>query len=406
MRGDPGTLYDAHAARLYAYCWSLVGDDAAAAVTDTFAATVQHPPRGDGVLWMYALARSTCVERGALDRGFALASAASAADPVLRAAGSLRADHREMLLLHDGEWLEIDDIARVLGIAPDTARQLLNVARQRFERAVLDVLMRETGPQSLEIIAAFEKGTLPRLLARRAPDQPPAWLREHVLTAFEGELTGPLPGIATSNPVVVIGSEAASKGRTRRRAKSITAITGVAASAAAAAGLLVSWPAAGDGASSLVPTEGSGNTDSTSSLPATHPNQTGTSSPSSTGTPRDTGGGVSGAPDQGAAPLPSAGGGGGTPSQPVPTSEPGTTPPPDEGKPKPPEDSPSPPEATPTPPPEETPTEPAPTPTPPTEEPGTPDPAPTEPTDNPPTPPTQEPSPSPSNNPAPTPDQG
>src|SRR5947208_3461227 len=60
MRGEPEALYDAHAARLYAYCWSLVGDQAAAAVADAFASTVQHPPRGDSVLWMYALARHAC----------------------------------------------------------------------------------------------------------------------------------------------------------------------------------------------------------------------------------------------------------------------------------------------------------------------------------------------------------
>ncbi|MFI0451690.1 RNA polymerase sigma factor [Actinomadura sp. 6N118] len=403
MRGDPGTLYDAHAARLYAYCWSLVGDDAAAAVTDTFAATVQHPPRGDSVLWLYALARSACIERGALDRGFVLSGDASGNDPLLRAAGTLRADHREVLLLEAGEWLEIPDIARVVGIAPDTARQLLNVARVRFERAVLDGLMRgagsqsSAGSQSMDIIAAFEKGTLPQLLARRVPDQPPAWLRDHTLAAFEGELTGPLPGIVTTNPVVVIGSGNTSKGGPRRKAKSITAVAGIAASAAAAAGLLVSWPVAkGGGASSLLPTGGSGTTESTSDRPATQPNQTTTDRPGTTG--KD-GGTVT--PGQGSAPLPSTGDGGGTPTtQPVPT-RPGTTPAPEKGKPSPPEKSPSPPEETPTVPPQESPSEP-PT-TPPTEDPGTQDPTPTEPTENPPAPPTGEPSPSPSSNPVPTP---
>ncbi|KAB2339072.1 RNA polymerase sigma factor [Actinomadura rudentiformis] len=404
MRGDPGSLYDAHAARLYAYCWSLVGDDAAAAVTDTFAATVQHPPRGDSVLWLYALARSACVERGALDRGFVLT--ASGDDPLLRAAGTLRADHREVLLLEAGEWLEIPDIARVVGIAPDTARQLLNVARARLERAVLDLLMRGTGSQSLDLIAAFEKGTLPQLLAHRAPDQPPAWLREHTLAAFEGELTGPLPGIVTTNPVVVIGSGTEAKGRPRRKVKSITAVAGIAASAAAAAGLLVSWPAAkGGGASSLLPSGGSGTTESTSDRPATSPNQTYTDKPARDG---DTGkDGGTGTPGQGSAPLPSTGGGIPT-TQPVPT-KPGTTPPPEKGKPSPPEESPSPPEETPAVPPEESPSEPPATP--PAEDPGTTEPtptepAPTEPTENPPAPPSDDPSPSPSSNPAPTPGEG
>ncbi|MFD0541245.1 RNA polymerase sigma factor [Actinomadura luteofluorescens] len=66
MGGDLGSLYDAHADRLYAYCWSLVGDQlAAAAVGDTFSAAVHQPPRGDSVLWLYSLSRTACAERGA-----------------------------------------------------------------------------------------------------------------------------------------------------------------------------------------------------------------------------------------------------------------------------------------------------------------------------------------------------
>ncbi|WP_425549467.1 RNA polymerase sigma factor, partial [Actinomadura miaoliensis] len=221
MRADPGALYDAHAARLYAYCWSLVGDRAAAdAVTSTFVATVRHPPRGDTVLWLYALARSACLERGALgglpdgvfqSRPPSPRPAAGQGDPLLRAAAGLRADHREVLLLWAGEWLEIDDIARVVGVAPDTARGLLHAARIRLERAVLDALMRApAGTRThLELIGAFEKGRLPQLLARRAPAQPPRELRERVLAACEAEARRPLPSVTATSPLVVIGAEAA-----------------------------------------------------------------------------------------------------------------------------------------------------------------------------------------------------
>jgi DNA-directed RNA polymerase specialized sigma24 family protein len=263
MRGDLGSLYDAHAARLYAYCWSLVGDQlAAAAVGDTFAAAVHQPPRGDSVLWLYSLSRTACAERGAfgaMPGGLPFADP----DPLVRAAGSLRADHREVLLLWAGEWLEIPDIARVLGLAPDTVGQLLNAARSRLERAVLDTLMRGTAGPQLELIAAFEKGRLPRLLAKRAPAQAPGWLREQVLAACEAEADRPLPSVAAPSPLVVIG-DAGRKPRERRGvwSKGLGAAAGVAASAAAVIGLLVSWPTAkGGGAASLVPTAGSGRTD-------------------------------------------------------------------------------------------------------------------------------------------------
>ncbi|MEU5884659.1 RNA polymerase sigma factor [Spirillospora sp. NPDC047279] len=401
MRGDPGALYDAHAARLYAYCWSLVGDEAADAVADTFAATVQHPPRGDSVLWLYALSRSACIDRGALDRAFGMSADP---DPLLRAASTLRADHREVLLLHAGEWLEVRDIARVLGIAPDTVRQLLNVARTRLERAVLDVLMRDTGPQSLDVIAAFEKGSLAQLLARRTPAQPPVWLRERALAAFEGEMTRPLTGIVAPNPVVVIGSDVAAVRQPRRKARSLTALAGVAASAAAAIGLLVSWPTSSKGgAASLVPTAGTSDATRTGGdRPASSPNQSATERPGLGSTAK---GGTTGAgtPDQSPAPAAETGGGLARqdPSAPGSVTPPGST---ATGDPSPPEDPPAPPDdETPTTPPEE-PTDPPTTPptTPPTEDPGdpTPTPTPTEPTETP-----TETTPSPSSNPVPTPGQ-
>ncbi|GAA2137670.1 hypothetical protein [Actinomadura napierensis] len=263
MRGDLGSLYDAHAARLYAYCWSLVGDQlAAAAVGDTFAAAVHQPPRGDSVLWLYSLSRTACAERGA----FATPSGGllfADPDPLVRAAGGLRADHREVLLLWAGEWLETRDIARVLGLAPDTVVQLLNAARSRLERAVLDTLMRGTAEPQLDVIAAFEKGRLPQLLAKRAPARAPDWLRAQVLAACEQEAAGPLPSVSAPTPLVVLG-EPDRRPRAKRGiwSKGLGAVAGVAASAAAVIGLLASWPTAkGGGAASLVPTAGSGRTD-------------------------------------------------------------------------------------------------------------------------------------------------
>ncbi|MFV2175721.1 RNA polymerase sigma factor [Actinomadura sp. LOL_011] len=264
MRADTGSLYDAHADRLYAYCWSLVGDQvAAAALGDTFAAAVHRPPRGDGVLWLYSLARSVCADRGA----FATRGAPLFADPdpLLRAAAGLPSDHREALVLWAGEWLETPDIARLLGVAPDTAAQLVETARARLERAVLDILMRGTTEPRLDLITAFEKGRLPRLLASRAPARPPGWLRDRVVAACEEEAARDVPTVTAPIPLVVIGRDGPAETRRRKGlaggwSRGLGAAAGVAASAAAVIGLLVSWPSArGTGSSStIVPSSGEG----------------------------------------------------------------------------------------------------------------------------------------------------
>ncbi|MBW8484392.1 hypothetical protein [Actinomadura parmotrematis] len=256
MRGDLGSLYDAHADRLYAHCWSLLGDaQAAAAVTDAFAAAVRHPPRGDSVLWLYSLSRSACTDRGAFDGA---AFGTGDGDALVRAASALRADHREALLLWAGDWLEPGDIARVLGVAPDTARDMLHAARTRLERGVLDILMRGATGADLELITAFEKGRLPQLLARRAPDRAPAWLRERVLALGEDGAQQPLAALTAPAPLVVIGRPPVPVARARRGlSKGFAAAAGIAASVVAAVGLLASWPAArGVGVGAATPTSG------------------------------------------------------------------------------------------------------------------------------------------------------
>ncbi|MBO2458899.1 hypothetical protein [Actinomadura violacea] len=333
MRGDLGSLYDAHAARLYAYCWSLVGDQlAAAAVGDTFAAAVHQPPRGDSVLWLYSLSRTACAERGA----FAAPSGGlpyADPDPLLRAAGGLRTDHREALLLWAGEWLEVRDIARLLGLAPDTVVQLVNAARSRLERAVLDTLMRGAAGPELELIAAFEKGRLPQLLAKRAPAHAPGWLRDQVLAACEAEADRPLPTVAAPSPLVVIG-DADLRPRPKRGvwSKGLGAVAGVAASAAAVIGLLVSWPAAkGGGAASLVPTAGSGRTDPASAKTTKvsenpPPGLTGTERSTGDNTPGSSKNPVTGAFDGTPQPADGTPGHGSTPGTPAAPGTPGKTP--------------------------------------------------------------------------------
>ncbi|MFI0355579.1 hypothetical protein [Actinomadura sp. 9N407] len=405
MRGDLGTLYDAHAVRLHAHCWSLIGDEgAAAAVRDTFVAAVQHPPRGDSVLWLYALSRSACASLGAFSGDRPVFG--SPGDPLLRAAADLRADQREALLLWSGEWLEVPDIARVLGIAPDTVHGLVHAARTRLERAVLDRLMRGAADPAvhMELITAFEKGRLPRLLAGRVPDRPPAWLRDQVLAACADEVTHPLSDVVSPSPLVVIGSEVATRpGRDRatrrKRIKSIGAVAGMAASVAAAVGLLVSWPTAkGGGMSAVVPSAGNTQTGATTSGT---PAGSGTARPDGT-SPNDTAPGDKGGPAPSAAtedqePAATAPRSGTpdapatSPDSPKPTEPGETTTPPEDTTP------PESPEAPPTDPDGQTPPDPSQPPTEPSEPPD-----PSQPPTDPPTE-TPGPGPSPTSNPTPSP---
>ncbi|TDD82176.1 hypothetical protein E1293_17155 [Actinomadura darangshiensis] len=410
MRGDLGSLYDAHADRLYAYCWSLVGDQlAAAAVGDTFNAAVHQPPRGDSVLWLYSLSRTACAERGAFT-GEAAGRAPGGllfadSDPLLRAAAALRSDHREVLLLWAGEWLEPHDIARVLGLAPDTVAQLLNVARNRLERAVLDLLMRGTTEPRLDLIAAFEKGRLPQLLARRAPERAPGWLRDRVLAACEEEAARPLPSVTAPTPLVVIGP--AKKEPVKRGvSKGLGAAAGVAASAAAAIGLLASWPAAkgGPAAASLVPTASNGQTHPASTRTSDLPQRP---APGLTGSERADGDSPSAAKDPVTSaydtpPQQTGGAPGGTARAPASSPDaPAPDRPPVSGTPTTPEEPSTPPDDTTTPP--ETPSDPT---TPPDD--GSTGPT-TPPTGTPTDPPSDDPgtpSPTPTSNPAPQPGQG
>ncbi|HEY8479381.1 MAG TPA: hypothetical protein VIL71_06065 [Spirillospora sp.] len=430
MHGDMASLFDAHGDRVYAYCWSLVGDRFAAAATeDAFAAAVRRPPRGDTVLWLYSLARSVCAERGAFTGEPAGRPLFAGDDPLLRAAAALRADHREVLLLRTGQWLDTPDIARVVGLAPDTVAQLLAAARTRLERTVLDLLMRGGAGAPHELITAFEKNRLPRLLARRAPSRAPAGLRERVLDACEAVAEGraagepgtrPLPGVlspgtlspgpASPAPLVVIGSGRArgrdasgDTGRARRAGglqKGLGAAAGVAASAAAAAGLITTWPSAGgDGAASVVPSSSGDGTNPASRIgdprhPTTDLSEselaTGTGEPAGpAGAPSGpvygagTASSASGAPGGGTATAPPAGspsptGSAGT-SSPSPSTRPSGPPATSPGSPSPS----TPPTGTPTAPPdggsgEPSPSTPPGTPSdPPTGDPGTPAPSPT-----------------------------
>ncbi|TDC14891.1 RNA polymerase sigma factor, partial [Actinomadura bangladeshensis] len=268
MHGDLETLYDAHAHRLYAHCWSLLGDQGAAdALRETLTRAMRNPPRGETVLWLHHLARTVCAERGAFGGRGRPVFAQAATDPLLDGIGNLSAGHREALLLSAGQWLEVRDIAAALDISPGSVRELLHEARTALESFVLDVLIRgHADPgEHMDVIAAFEKGRLPHLLARRASIWAPAPLRDQVLAAAERDEAGGVQAepVAPADHLVVIDSAteaaAAKRERSRRRRaalKGVGGVTGVAATVAA--GLVMTWPSSGGGTLSAIgPHEGS-----------------------------------------------------------------------------------------------------------------------------------------------------
>ena len=173
-----GALYDEHAERLYAYCHIMVGDEAADAVRDAFIAAARHPgtaPRDDAALpvWLYALARAECVRRGALVRKVV---ATPSTDPMRRALARLRPEHREALAL--SAPLEPAEIARVMGVARDTAEMLVRVSRRRLEQAVASIL----GAHPDEaVLSALSTGELHTLVMRGY--EPPPRQRERVLSS-------------------------------------------------------------------------------------------------------------------------------------------------------------------------------------------------------------------------------
>jgi DNA-directed RNA polymerase specialized sigma24 family protein len=171
-----GVLYDAHAEQLYGYCHIMVGEEAADTVRDAFIAVARHrstAPADDAGLpaWLHALAHVECVRRGVLVRKV---TATPSSDPLRRALARLRPEHREALALSLA--LETPDIARVIGVASDTAEMLVRVSRRRLEQAAASVL---GAVHDEAMLAALGEGNLHKLVTRGY--SPPPRQRERVL---------------------------------------------------------------------------------------------------------------------------------------------------------------------------------------------------------------------------------
>jgi RNA polymerase sigma factor (sigma-70 family) len=164
--GEPDGLaaaYDHHAAGLYGYCRSLLGQpaDAADAVQDTFivatakVAGLHSPARLRS--WMYAIARNECHSRlragawPARETGDELAApvAVDSEDElrylVLDALSRLGPDEREVAELSRRHALDDADLAGVLGVPERQARALAAAAGDELDRSLGTLLVAGTG---------------------------------------------------------------------------------------------------------------------------------------------------------------------------------------------------------------------------------------------------------------------
>jgi RNA polymerase sigma factor (sigma-70 family) len=196
VAGDPSGLaaaYDSYAARLHAYCRTLLAEpaDAADAVQDTFviAAAKLAGLRDQDLLrpWLYAVARNEC-HRRLRDRARQadLGEAGEMTDPgpdagrqaeqeelrslLLAAIAGLNPGEREIIELHLRHDLDGADLADVLGVGVNQAHALASRARRQLERSLGVVLVARTGRRQcgeLDALLAGWDGRLTILLRKR-----------------------------------------------------------------------------------------------------------------------------------------------------------------------------------------------------------------------------------------------
>ena len=179
-------MFDAHAAHLYDYCHTILGDEAeAASATELALITAQSLLQDHERLraWLFALARQECLSINpdsadgpayapppnvsAAVPNAALSDAAVAADvtdpdlfassgSVLPAFSTLSDRDREVLDLVYRHGIRPEDLPAVLGVPPDRAIALLAAAEAQFSRSA------EVGPGAQpEQIADLPLAVLP-----------------------------------------------------------------------------------------------------------------------------------------------------------------------------------------------------------------------------------------------------
>lgn len=187
------TLYDAYAAQLYGFSWSLLRDrDAAADVLqDTFVIVNArlHQLRDPDKLkpWLYAIVRHECLRViKSRTRTMPLDEAGDMADEsvdlvaeaherelrrlVWDAANGLNTGEREVLELNVRHGLEGQDLALALGVSVNHAHTRLSRAREQMDRSLTALILARSGTQDCDELAGMLgdwDGQLTPLLRKR-----------------------------------------------------------------------------------------------------------------------------------------------------------------------------------------------------------------------------------------------
>ncbi|QKW39530.1 sigma-70 family RNA polymerase sigma factor [Actinomadura sp. NAK00032] len=155
----PAAVYDAHARRLYAYCWFQLRcrDTAQVALRDTFIVAEAHigklrdPHRFRA--WLYAIARLECARHMPLRNKTPDMPVASHDQEDVdqritawQAVLALRPVSREILELSVRHRLPVPDLAAVLGLLLKDALEALDLARAELEDALVAEMLVQQGP--------------------------------------------------------------------------------------------------------------------------------------------------------------------------------------------------------------------------------------------------------------------
>ncbi|WP_207934304.1 sigma-70 family RNA polymerase sigma factor [Actinomadura sp. KC06] len=155
----PGAMYDAHADRLYAYCWFQLRcrDAAQVALRDTFVVAEAHigklrDPDRFGP-WLYALARLECARRmpprdQAPDVPVASHDQEDVDQRIMawQAVLALRPTSREILELRVRHQLSVPDLAAVFDVPLKDAQTALERAHAELEEALIAEILAHQGP--------------------------------------------------------------------------------------------------------------------------------------------------------------------------------------------------------------------------------------------------------------------
>ncbi|CNE02544.1 RNA polymerase sigma factor [Mycobacterium tuberculosis] len=181
--GATAAVYDAHARRLYAYCWFRLRcrDAAQVALRDAFIVAEAHigELRDPGRFrpWLYAIARQECERRlpprlKAPDVPVATHDQEDVDQRITawHAVLALRPVSREILELRIRRRLSVPDLAAVLGLSLKDVQQALDVAHGELEEALTAEILAQQGPYGCTqraILLRERSGERAHVLSRR-----------------------------------------------------------------------------------------------------------------------------------------------------------------------------------------------------------------------------------------------